>query len=105
MRFTYHSDPIALSYAAGLLYRRAKLALLSALPTPNLPLKARQQLYKTARAAASDMAKGKNVASMTVTFEKRPIGMPRQLGFERGHHSVSLTVRIDMRDKIDAPPA
>lgn len=104
-RFTHHSDPIALSYAAGLLYRRAKLVLLGAMPAPNLPLKTRQQLYRTARGAAADFVKGKNVASLTVTFEKRPIGMPRQLGFERGNHTVSLTVRIDMRDRIEGPPA
>ena len=75
------------------------------MPAPNLPLKTRQQLYRTARGAAADFVKGKNVASLTVTFEKRPIGMPRQLGFERGNHTVSLTVRIDMRDRIEGPPA
>jgi glycosyltransferase involved in cell wall biosynthesis len=103
-RFTYHDDPIAISYAAGLLYRRAKLALLNISRKPNLPLKVRQNLYKTARTAAGDIAKGKNVASMNVTFEKQPIGMPRQLGFEQGHHTLSLIVRINMSKKIDRPP-
>jgi len=103
-RFTYHDDPIALSYAAGLLYRRAKLALLNILRKPNLPLKTRQNLYQTARIAAADIAKGKNSTSMNVAFEKRVIGMPRQLGFERGHHSASIVVRIVMDGKIDRPP-
>jgi glycosyltransferase involved in cell wall biosynthesis len=104
-RFTHHADPIAVSYAAGLLYRRAKLALLGSLNKGNLPLKVRRHLYATARTAAGDIAKGKNTAKLTVKFETRPIGMPRQLGFARGNHSVSLTVRIDMRDPLDAPPA
>jgi glycosyltransferase involved in cell wall biosynthesis len=103
-RFTYHADPIAVSYAAGQLYRRAKLALMSITRKPNLPLKTRQDLYRAARTAAANIAKGKNVASMNVTFEKRPIGMPRQLGFEEGHHSASIVVRIDMSKKIDRPP-
>jgi hypothetical protein len=41
---------------------------------------------------------------MNVAFEKRVIGMPRQLGFERGHHSASIVVRIVMDGKIDRPP-
>ena len=103
-RFTYHDDPIVLSYAAGLLYRRAKMALMNVTRKPNLPLKTRQDLYRAARLAAANLTKGKNAASMNVTFEKRVIGMPRQLGFEEGHHSASIVVRIDMRKKIDRPP-
>src|SRR5256885_2798083 len=103
-RFPHHADPIALSYAAGLLYRRAKLALMNVASKPNLPLKTRQELYRTARIAAAEIAKGKNVASMNVTFERRVIGMPRQLGFEQGEHTVSLVVRIAMDGKLDKPP-
>ena len=103
-RFTYHDDPIAVSYASGLLYRRAKLALMNILMKPNLPLQMRQDLYRTARVAAADIAKGKKSATMNVTFEKRIVGMPRQLGFEQGNHSASIVVRIDMDGKIDRPP-
>ena len=103
-RFTYHDDPIAVSYAAGLLYRRAKMALMNLARKPNLALKTRQSLYQAARTAAANIAEGKKVASMNVTFERRAIGMPRQLGFEEGHHSASIVVRIDMNKKIGRPP-
>ena len=103
-RFTHHTDPIAMSYAAGLLYRRAKLALMNQLRKPELPLKMRQDIYAAARTAATAIAKGKNSAILTVAFERRVIGMPRQLGFEQGEHSASIVVRIDMRNKLDRPP-
>ena len=103
-RFTHHSDPIVISYAAGLLYRRAKIALMNQLRKPNLPLKTRQEIYKAARTAAADIAKGKNVATLSVAFERRTIGMPRQLGFEQGEHSSTIVVRINMKGKLDRIP-
>jgi hypothetical protein len=104
-RFTYHRDPISISYAAGILYRRAKLALLRTVKQPNLNLKARRELYAVARKAASAIPAGKNVATMNVTFETQPVGMPRQLGYAKGTQSVSLTVRIALDGKLDAPPS
>jgi len=103
-RFTHHADPITLSYAAGLLYRRAKLALLRQTMKANLPLKTRQNIYRAARNAAADIVAGKNVATLSVAFEKRVIGMPRQLGFEQGEHTASIVVRINMKNKMDRPP-
>jgi len=103
-RFTHHSDPIAMSYASGLLYRRAKLALMNQLRKPNLPLKMRQDIYAAARKAATDIAAGKPTASLSVAFERRVIGMPRQLGFEQGEHTASIVVRINMKNKRDRPP-
>jgi len=103
-RFTHHVDPITLSYAAGLLYRRAKLALLRQVMKPDLPLKTRQNIYRAARNAAADIVAGKNVATLSVAFEKRAIGMPRQLGFAQGEHTASIVVRINMKNKMDRPP-
>jgi glycosyltransferase involved in cell wall biosynthesis len=103
-RFTYHRDPISISYAAGILYRRAKLALLRTMKQPNLDLKMRRNLYAVARKAASGIPAGKNVATMNVTFENQPVGMPRQLGYSRGMQSVSLTVRIALEGKLPGPP-
>ena len=103
-RFTYHRDPISISYAAGILYRRAKLALLRTVQQPNLNLPARRNLYAVARKAASAIPAGKNVATMNVTVENQPVGMPRQLGYSRGTQSVSLTVRIALEGKLDKPP-
>jgi glycosyltransferase involved in cell wall biosynthesis len=103
-RFTHHADPIALSYAAGLLYRRAKLALMSQLGKPNLPVKLRQNIYAAARKAAADIVKGKDSATLTVAFERSSIGMPRQLGFQEGVQSASIVVRINMKNKIDRIP-
>lgn len=103
-RFTYHRDPISISYAAGILYRRAKLTLLRTVKQPNLDLKTRLNLYAAARKAASGIAAGKNVAAMNVTLENQPVGMPRQLGYSRGTQSVSLTVRIALDGKLEKPP-
>jgi len=103
-RFTHHADPMAISYAAGMLYRRAKSALMSLARKSNLPLKTRQDIYRTARRAAADIANGKNVATISVAFEKSMIGMPRQLGFEKGQQTASIVVRIAMNGKIDHPP-
>ena len=103
-RFTYHSDPIGMSYAAGILYRRAKLTLLRTMKRPNLDLKMRRNLYAVARKAASAIPAGKNVAVMNVTIENQPVGMPRQLGYSKGTQTVSLTVRIALDDKLDEPP-
>jgi glycosyltransferase involved in cell wall biosynthesis len=103
-RFTHHADSIAMSYAAGMLYRRAKSALMSLARKSNLPLKTRQDIYRTARKAAADIANGKNVATLSVAFEKSMIGMPRQLGFEKGQQTALIVVRIAMDGKIDQPP-
>ena len=40
----------------------------------------------------------------TVAFERRTIGMPRQLGFEQGEHSSTIVVRINMKGKLDRIP-
>ena len=102
-RFTFHSEPIKLSYAAGMLYRRAKLAVLK-IRKRGLPLADRQNMYAVALRATGRLARGGNVATMQLTIEDNPVGMPRQLGFERGKCTVSITVQIAMQDEIDAPP-
>jgi hypothetical protein len=104
-RLTFHQDSIPVSYAAGLLYRRVKSAALRLANRPNLDLKARQQLYAAAKKAAAEIPKGKNVATVTVTLDNVPVGMPRQLGYERGTHSLALSVRIALQGKLDKPPS
>jgi hypothetical protein len=71
---------------------------------PNVPLKTRQNIYQAARKAAGAIVAGNDSATLTVGFEKRSIGMPRQLGFEEGTHSGSIVVRINMKNKMDRPP-
>jgi glycosyltransferase involved in cell wall biosynthesis len=103
-RFTYHRNPIGLSYGAGLLYRRAKMALLKLHNTTTLPLNDRKKIYAVAFKSAQQLAQGKPVASMNVNIEKSEIGMPRQLGFEEGHCTVSITVKLSMDKKISVVP-
>jgi glycosyltransferase involved in cell wall biosynthesis len=102
-RFAFHREPIQISYAAGLLYRRAKMVLLKARKR-GLPLTDRQRLYQTARRAAELLGKGSDVASLKISLSDRPVGMPRQLGFERGRCTVTITVELSLHDKIEAPP-
>lgn len=103
-RFTYHSQPIKLSYAAGMLYRRAKLALLKMRRTAELGLDERQRLYTVAMRAARSLQRGETISTFQVNFEQTTIGMPRQLGFERGQCTVSINVKIAMQNKIGVPP-
>jgi glycosyltransferase involved in cell wall biosynthesis len=101
-RFTFHRDPIRISYAAGMLYRRAKILLLKASKT-GLPLADRERIYAIARKAANRLTMGENVAKMHLNVEDAPIGMPRQLGFARGRCRVLITVQLVLHDKIDLP--
>lgn len=103
-RFTFHRDPIKRSYAAGLLYRRAKMAVLKTRGGAGLTLKDRKSIYEAARKAANSLDYGEKKVTLTLNLEQQPIGMPRQLGFERGKSIVSLTVALDLDEKISAPP-
>jgi hypothetical protein len=103
-RVTFHKDPIPVSYAAGLLYRRLKIAALRLINRPNLDPKVRRELYQAAKKAAAEIPKGKNVATVNVTLDSLPVGMPRQLGYERGTHSLSLNIRLALQGKLDKPP-
>jgi len=102
-RFTFHTAPITFSYAAGMLYRRAKIALIK-LRRSELTLKQRQVLYQTAQRAAERIAQGENIATMRVQIENAPVGMPRQLGFETGKCIVTVDVQLAMEGKIDKIP-
>ena len=102
-RLKHHVDPIPVSYGAGLLYRSAKLALLRIRNRINLPLTARQNLYATAKTAAQRLGAHDKVA-LTVNVQVERIGMPRQLGYEKGRQTLSLKVEVDMQDKIAAIP-
>lgn len=102
-RFAFHREPIRISYAAGLLYRRAKLVLLKTRKR-GLPLGDRQRLYETARRAARQLDNGRAVTSLKLNLSDKPVGMPRQLGFQRGQCTVTLTVELSLEDRIDAPP-
>lgn len=101
-RFTFHRDPIRISYAAGLLYRRAKMLILRA-RKQGIPLADRETIYALARKAANRLTHGDNIARMQLDVENLPIGMPRQLGFERGRCQVSITVRLVLQDPVELP--
>ena len=102
-RFTFHSQPIKLSYAAGMLYRRAKFALLRIRRQGELPIKQRQGLYAAAIRAARALQRGQDSCVLKVNIEDTAIGMPRQLGFERGRCTVSINVDIRLQNKTDTP--
>ena len=103
-RFTYHDEPIRISYGAGLLYRRAKMTLLRIQRRTNLPVKTRQELYEVALRSVRRLGRGESLCSMQINIEDQPIGMPRQLGFERGQCTVSITVKLNMQGRIARRP-
>jgi hypothetical protein len=59
---------------------------------------------KAARKAANSLDYGEKKVSLSLNLEQQPIGMPRQLGFERGQSIVTLTVALDLDEKISARP-
>jgi glycosyltransferase involved in cell wall biosynthesis len=103
-RFTHHQAPIQVSYAAGLFYRRAKLALMRLRGGAELSLKQRQMIYAVAQRSAQRVARGEKVSVMQVNIEETAVGMPRQLGFESGKCAVSINVKLAMDGKIDKRP-
>ena len=103
-RLKHHDQPIMTSYAAGMLYREAKLATLKLKRRLNLPPNLRQRLYSAAQAAARQIAAGEQTATMTLNLDQRPVGMPRQLGFEKAHCNVTVTVELAGVGKIDKIP-
>ena len=92
------------SYAAGLLYRAAKRALLRARGKVELPLRVRQNLYAVAKNAASALGSKGDRIGMTVVVGKDPVLMPRQLGYERGVQSLSLRVEVALEGRLTEIP-
>lgn len=103
-RTRHHAYPVRISYAAGLLYRAAKRALLRASGKVELPLRTRQNLYGVAKNAASGLGSKSDRVGMTVTLAKDPIMMPRQLGYERGDQTVSLRIEVSLEGKLAQIP-
>jgi Glycosyltransferase like family 2 len=95
-----HAQPIWKSYAAGLLYRSAKRALLRMQGRVELPLQARKQLYETAKKAAAALGSAGDRVGMNVRVSAEPILMPRQLGYERGTQTLSFRVDVSLEGKL-----
>jgi glycosyltransferase involved in cell wall biosynthesis len=103
-RTKHHADPISTSYAAGLLYRTAKLALLRMGKSVDLPVQTRRNVYNAARKAAKALGPSQSSASLSVTLDVRPVLMPRQLGYEQGLQKLSLKVDVQLRNRITEIP-
>ena len=103
-RTTHHAYPVKTSYAAGLLYRAAKRALLGIRGRVELTLATREELYRAAKKAAAALGPDKGRVTLSVNIGKTPIMMPRQLGYERGAQTVTLQVDISMQDVLEKIP-
>jgi glycosyltransferase involved in cell wall biosynthesis len=99
-----HAHPVSKSYAAGLLYRSAKRTLLRMRGVVELPLPTRKLLYETARKAVTGLGADADRVGMNVNLTEDPILMPRQLGYERGTHSLSLRIELSLAGKLDRIP-
>jgi hypothetical protein len=103
-RTQHHAYPVKTSYAAGLLYRTAKRALLHARGKAELPLRVRHDLYAAAKNAAASLGSKGDRIGMTVLLGKDPIMMPRQLGYEKGALSLSLRVEVALEGRLAEIP-
>ena len=102
-RTRHHADSIKVSYCAGLLYRRAKVALLRARNRLNLPIELRQQIYDKAREVAENLGTRDTVA-LSIDLENSPVGMPLQLGYRRVTQKAVLRIEISGVGKVDKIP-
>lgn len=103
-RTQHHAYPVKTSYAAGLLYRTAKRALLHARGKVELPLRVRHDLYAAAKNAATTLGSKSDRIAMTVVLGKEPVMMPRQLGYEKGALSLSLRVEVTLEGRLAEIP-
>lgn len=103
-RTTHHAYPVKTSYAAGLLYRAAKRALLGIRGRVELTLTTREELYRAAKKAAAALGPEKGRVTLSVNIGRTPIMMPRQLGYERGAQTVTLQVDISMQGVLEKIP-
>ena len=103
-RMSHHRDPIAVSYAAGLVYRKAKLAVLMTRRVPELPLELRRGIYASAEEGAKALAADKDRLNLAVKLSNEPVGMPRALGFEEAIIKVSVVVEVSGKRRIAKKP-
>lgn len=95
-----HAQRIAKSYAAGILYRAAKRAVLRHQGSVELSLGARTEIYETAKNAAAALGSESDRVSMNVKVLQDPVRMPRQLGYERGMQNLSVRVEVSLEGKL-----
>ena len=104
-RVRHHKIPIKISYAAGYLYRKAKIALLRIRRRPNLPLPMREKLYAASMKAATGLGQGQDRALINVDVETEGVGMPLQLGYKKAKFKMTLACSITGEDAVDEIPA
>jgi hypothetical protein len=100
-RTSHHRNSIRVSYAAGLVYRKAKWAVLMVHRVPELPLDTRRKIYASAEAGAKALAAKSNKLNLSVTLAEEPVRMPRAMGFERGALKLSVVVEISGTNRLD----
>lgn len=93
-RMRFHRDPVRLSYATGLIYRRLKTALARLQRAEELPNETKDALYSAAKDAAARLSGTSPSTSLTVTVRDDPVRMPQQLGMNRGRLTIKLMLEI-----------
>lgn len=99
-RIRRHRDPVAVSYAAGYLYRRAKVALMQLRQTPTLPPETCALLYTSARRACASLRRTTDVATLNIVVDDRVIGMPLHIGYRQVDFTMALSVSIKGSDPV-----
>lgn len=99
-RIENYCQPIKESYGAGLLYRAAKELLLRLTGKPELEAETRRRLYEESRNAILNVKHSNDHVSIDIMLDRRAVGMPRQLGYERGQKSIILRVELSLENKL-----
>ena len=93
-RVRYHRETVGFSYAAGLWYRRAKLAMMLLNRRTSISPKLSEDLAKIAKGAATRLIRTGKPAHINVVLNDEPLRMPVQLGLKSGRFVVTLKIEI-----------
>ena len=99
-RVRFHREPVGFSYAAGLWYRRAKLATMLLNRRTTISQKLSEDLAKISKQAAMRLIRSGKPTHITVIVNDEPLRMPLQLGLKDGKFRITLKIEIIPGEKL-----
>jgi len=101
-RVRYHREPVGFSYAAGLWYRRAKLAMMLLNRKTTIAPRLSEELARISKGAASRLIRSGKPAHINVIVNDEPLRMPAQLGLKDGKFRITMKIEIIPGERLPA---